>query len=618
MGCLLLSVSCVIAGLACPSDARIDEIAAWLPVNPGITADPIDVRTYWSDYSNSEFGKRKIADAEILLDESIPAFTDDDYLEFHRTGLRYRAEKNYFKRIENLIALMEAECLENRGRFIGRIEEYLTCIAGMRAWTMPAHDRKLDVFEGRSFYIDLGAAHYAWAISSTLAVLKGRLGAEILDRMRRELQLRIFDTYVNQMRHPEKKILGWYYDRANWNAVCNGNVILSALAVIEDRRLRAEFVESGERTVPKYIAGFLSDGYCSEGVGYWDYGFSNYLRFALSIRQLTGGRLDFFKDRKQRAIVEYGYGIQLQPDAAPQFADGEGQPSKVNMALGRLAYPDLVPPVRSRIDVECGGWAIFAVRGFGQESPIAGPSPYETLPLRTWFDEAQVLISRNAPGHPAFGGATKGGNNYEMHNHNDVGSWQVMLNGVIVAGDPEPEIYTSRTFTKDRYLSKVLSSYGHPVPLADGKMQSVGEKFAAQVARVDFSEDVDLLELDLANAYESENIKSLRRVFKHDRANDTIIIGDHILLAEPGAFEVPIVTYMDVVAGYDVGNFELRSAGGDECVAVNVRAIGGSWHIVNELMDNPSRRSPKRIAVKFDEPVLDAKVVWTLSIPLKK
>ena len=211
-----------------------------------------------------------------------------------------------------------------------------------------AHDRRLDVFEGRSQYIDLGAAHYAWTVSSVMAVLRGRLKPETVARLKGELQRRVFDIYIDQMRHPEKRRLGWYYDRANWNAVCNGNTILSALAVIEDRRLRAEFVESGERTAPKYLAGFTSDGYCSEGVGYWDYGFSNYLRFALAVRQLTGGRLDFFRDPKWRAVVEYGYGIQLQPGRAPQFADGEGQPSTENMALGRLAYPDLVPPRRPR------------------------------------------------------------------------------------------------------------------------------------------------------------------------------------------------------------------------------------------------------------------------------
>lgn len=612
--CLLLAAGMALSltgAQAYDREARVDEIVGWLSAEPGVTADPIGVRTHWAVHARSDFGCQTLASAERLLTQPVPSFTDDDYLEFHRTGKRYRAEKNYFARIRNLTTLMLAECFENKGRFLGRIDAYLDVIAGMKAWTMPAHDRRLDVFEGRSQYIDLGAAHYAWTVSSTLAVLRGRLRPETVARLKGELQRRVFDIYIDQMRHPEKRRLGWYYDRANWNAVCNGNTILSALAVVDDRRLRAEFVESGERTAPKYLAGFTSDGYCSEGVGYWDYGFSNYLRFALAIRQLTGGRLDFFRDPKWRAVVEYGYGIQLQPGRAPQFADGEGQPSTENMALGRLAYPDLVPPKRSRASLSAGGWATFAVRGFGQETPFDRPSPFETLPLRTWFGEAQVLLSREAPGARAFGGAIKGGNNGEMHNHNDVGSWQVMLDGLVMAGDPEAEVYTSRTFSKDRYVAQVLSSYGHPVPVVDGKLQSAGLAFAAKVVRTAFADDVDLVELDLAAAYEAPKLKSLRRTFEHNRAKGEIVVRDRVAFAAPGRFEVPVVTYMDVVAAYEPGVYAFQSADRAKALDVKATASGGAWRIVTELMENPTRRSPKRLAVRFDAPVTDAEVAWT-------
>ena len=597
---------------------RIDEIAGWLPVEPGVTADPIGVRTHWDVHARSDFGRKTLAKAETVLTQQVPSFTDDDYLEYSRTGKRYRTEKNYFARIENLTTLMMAECLQNQGRFLAKIDDYLNTIAGMKAWTMPAHDAKLDVFNGRKFNIDLGAAHYAWTVSSVLAVLRGRLNPETVARSKGELQRRVFDIYIIQMRHPEQKRLSWYYDRANWNAVCNGNTILSALAVIDDRRLRAEFVESGERTVPKYLAGFTSDGYCSEGVGYWDYGFSNHLRFALAIRQLTGGRVDFFQDPKWRAVVEYGYGIQLQPGRAPQFADGEGQPSIENMALGRLAYPDLVPPKRSRASLAVGGWATFAVRGFGQETPIDRPSPFEDLPLRTWFGEAQVLLARSAPGDRAFGGAIKGGDNGEMHNHNDVGSWQVMLEGLVMAGDPEAEVYTSRTFSKDRYVAKVLSSYGHPVPVVDRKLQSPGVAFAAKVVHTDFSDAVDRIELDLASAYEVPKLTSLRRTFEYDRTKGTVAIRDRATFSEPGMFEVPVVTYMDVVADYERGGYAFQSADRSKAVRVTATASGGAWRIVTELMENPTRRSPKRLAVRFDAPVTEAEVAWTFSASTKK
>ena len=65
----------------------------------------------------------------------------------------------------------------------------------------------------------------------------------------------------------------------------------------------------------------------------------------------------------------------------------------------------------------------------------------------------------------------KGGHNAEMHNHNDVGSYTVVIGDQPVLADPGTEIYTKRTFTEHRYDSPVLNSYGHPVPVIGGQLQ---------------------------------------------------------------------------------------------------------------------------------------------------
>ena len=98
--------------------------------------------------------------------------------------------------------------------------------------------------------------------------------------------------------------------------------------------------------------------------------------------------------------------------------------------------------------------------------------------------------------------ALKGGNNGENHNHNDVGSYVVVSGGRAVLLDPGSEIYTARTFSRDRYESPVLSSFGHPVPLVAGRLQRTGAAARGRVVRTDFTDEQDTLVLDIASAYD--------------------------------------------------------------------------------------------------------------------
>ena len=109
--------------------------------------------------------------------------------------------------------------------------------------------------------------------------------------------------------------------------------------------------------------------------------------------------------------------------------------------------------------------------------------------------------------------------------------------------DPGSEVYTRRTFSSERYDSKILSSYGHPVPVVGGSLQRTGGKFAAKV----YAADADRVTLDLPVAWN---------------------------------------------------------------VRPEVKAQGGSWRLVEETIPNPGRWAPHRVAVRFDQPVKTADVMF--------
>jgi hypothetical protein len=133
----------------------------------------------------------------------------------------------------------------------------------------------------------------------------------------------------------------WFHGGNNWNSVCNCCVVRAALALITDRRLRAEFVVHAEGSVPFALRGYTDDGYCSEGMGYWNYGYGHHMQLALSVRNATGGKIDFCADPKTKKIMEYGYVNQPEPGCGLNFADGGGNPSPLVQAMGTLVWPEI-------------------------------------------------------------------------------------------------------------------------------------------------------------------------------------------------------------------------------------------------------------------------------------
>ena len=624
LGVVAVGLTAPMAWAACApqNKARIAEIAEWLPEKPGLYVVPISERVTWDRLAKVQGAAKFIADAEKIVKQPVTETPDEFYLDFSRNGNRTRFERTNNRFNENLTALVFAEAFENKGRFLGKIGDYLDAVCAQRSWTLPAHDARLTCFNGQP-HVDLGAGMKACLLAQLLVMLDDRLPAATRAKVVGEIDRRIFRPYLLTARQGKDAVPGrnhWWFDvEMNWNSVCNDTCVRTALLLIPDRLLRAEFVEAAERTAPCALRGYTDDGYCSEGMGYWNYGYGHYIYLGLAVRAATGGKVDLFADPKTKKVMEYAYGYQLQNGKCPNFADGGGSPDKSLFALGRQVWPDLVNTVALEAPFRSFyGWTdasdTFALRAFGQEPAPVAPT-MDILPNRSWFPFAQVLISRDAgEGRAPLAIAIKGGHNDELHNHNDVGSYSIMLDGVEYAGDPAGETYTKRTFSKHRYDSKVLNSFGHPVPRVGGALQPHGRRFAAKVLRTDFTDGKDVIELDLAACYPVSNLVSLVRTMTFDRKARSVTVADKVAFAAPTAFETPIVTYADVSFDYDPTKLTLRRSK-SRSMDVTAKVTGGDWQWATELLDNPGKPSAKRLAVKFTQPVKAASVAFTYQAP---
>lgn len=586
--------------------ARIEEIASWLPATPqGVVGRPASDRAAWGRIAALPEAAGAVRAAVPFIDAPPPELPDELYLEFTEIGNRRNYERPYGQRTGRINALLLAECIENEGRFLAALERDVLAMCDERSWTMPAHDGRLTNFEGTQLTIDLGSSARGWLLSSVDYWLGDRLSPEVRARIRQEVQRRIFDPYLEAVRGEDLQGNWWMLTDNNWNAVCTAGVVGMALTLVEDARERAEFLAAMEKSNPRFISGFTDDGYCSEGMGYWNYGFGHFIMMTLIVREATGGRLDIFQGEKLKRIAEYARGYQIQPGRSPFFADGGGSPSLDIWALLRQIYPEAVPVDANLPHLLRGGHVTVGLRAFGQEPPPAEGEAVG-LPLRTWFPDAQVLITRSRPdAEIPFGAAIKGGHNAEHHNHNDVGSYAIVLDGVEMTGDPGGEIYTRRTFSRERYVSKMLNSYGHPVPVVAGQLQPSGRRAAAEVLATEFSSLRDSISLDLTQAYDVPALTSLRRHFTHDRHLRAMELIDEVVFETPQTFSVPIVTYRKVFRR-NAGTLYLYDT--QRCLRVQIAVEGGTWTLEEEEIENPGRPSPKRLAVSLELPVASARV----------
>ena len=589
------------------------EFRGNLPAAPGL---PGADRAGWVALAAHPTAAKIVAEAEKEILQPMPDTSDELYLEFWKNGNRSHYEKPYFARARRLVLLTVAEALERKGRFLPNVVEVVDALCAMRTWVLPAHDQingGRGNFNGTIVTVDLFSSQVAAHLACTVTFLGDSLPAETVAKIRREAERRIFaplrQTYslmdekggfskkTDPLRH------WWTCGGSNWNAVCHDNVVTAALGLIDDLDDRAFFVGCALRGLGYYArGGFAADGYCSEGMGYWNYGYGHLLMLGLTLRDISGGRIDIFTEPIYRKAAEYAYSYQLEHGVSPPFADGNGAPSAANLALVRRVWPDLtcreaesVSPFGTVADGVAGLYfdRYVSLLGFGKAAPPTGAAE-KPLPLRSAFPVGQVWLMRLGN---ELSVAVKGGSNGELHNHNDVGTYSLVSHGKFISGDPGGEVYTARTFSKRRYESKVLNSYGHPVPVVGGRLQSQGVEFAAKVVKTEFTDDRDVVVLDISGAYEVKTLKSLVRTFAFDRKDKSFVVTDRAEFSEPTAFEEAYITFEG-------------SKFGEVSVDVAVAAGGETVQSV-ERIDNPGRISPDRHSVRFEAPVTEAEISLT-------
>jgi hypothetical protein len=623
---IVLSATALLAASRnAPDERRVEGIAQMLPDKPQGFGPLIGDRKAWGKLAAAPRFKNAIAKAEELLTQPIPELTDELYLDYSRTGNRTRAQRVIGIRHGRYPVLALAECIENKGRFIPAIEQSIRSVCGEKTWVLPAHDYGEKNFKGTEVTIDLRAARYAWNLATIYYWLGDRLSEDVRKLVRDELERRAFTPFEKAV-NTGKPRLWWLNGTNNWNAVCLAGVTGSALTMIESPQRRAFFVAAAEKLSQHFLSGFTPDGYCSEGVGYWNYGFGHYVMLSESVRRATGGKIDMLDSEKIERLASFGHRMEITPGQYPAFADCRvgSQPSVELMAFLSRRYGFGLEEVERKGLFHAAGPSsqLFSMGLFAFNDPTMKVIPPKenaaTHPLRDWFPDAGILICRPAQAKAGgFGVAIKGGNNAEHHNHNDVGSYLVTFAGQMPLADPGSEVYTARTFSSRRYESDVLNSFGHPVPRIAGKLQENGPEAAAKVTSSKFTDSRDTLVLNIKPAYDDKRLKTLDRTFIYSRGKSaSLTVVDSFEFDTPLQFETALITFSK---WEHIGPDQLLIGEGDAAVYVNIDSGGADFNInATEIKEDVSGGLvPVRLGISLIEPTSKGTIKMTIT-PAKR
>ena len=434
---------------------------------------------------------------------------------------------------------------------------YLLC--EQSSWSWAAHD---DVFSRKGQvvpdmndpYLDLGAGEVVAQLAWMDLLLGERLQERapgLRERIRSETNTRVFIPFLERL---DWHWLGLNGDVHNWNPWIHSNVLAAALFLEDDPGRRARLTVRIIEGLDRFLSALPADGAIDEGFAYWWNGAGRALEALELLETATGGELSGDL-RITRALVAFPHRMHLGNRFFLNVADGQGRASDalpwelVHRWAKRLNDDDARQHARAMISAvpqTDGGLAraLHAVTFGGDgraEAPLVGFS---------YLESVQIMVARNKPGTAEGLTVTaKGGHNAEHHNHLDVGSVVVAVDGAPLLVDAGQPTYTAQTFGPDRYLIRSMQSGWHSTPAPWGLSQGVGREFTAGVVWKPSTENPAMV-MQLEEAYGLPTGSSWRRTVALERGVlGTAIIRDEWTLPEPPATAVSGVDIHYVLAG---------------------------------------------------------------------
>ena len=300
-------------------ESRVEEIACILPDTLKGLGNTYKDRNVWDVLYESGAYKTTIKNAEDMLNKGFPVWDESLYNRVFTEDDTQSGKDMINRRLKALSELVWAECLENRNRFTSSIIDFLYDIIEQKTWVNPRNYNR----KNYGGLVELATALNARSMAQAVYLLDDKLPLKVRADVRNELYIRAFNPLLRTIKG-ENMDHDWLFSTGNWNPVCLEGITCAALSMIPDKKERALFIAISELYVQNYAKGFLPDGYCSEGINYYNFGMSHYIVLREKIWQDTGGKIDIFRSNPNMLnVATFLPRMEIINNVYPAIADCE-------------------------------------------------------------------------------------------------------------------------------------------------------------------------------------------------------------------------------------------------------------------------------------------------------
>ena len=505
-----------------------------------------------------------------------------DYMRFKRDGDRAAFEALYFGKRNALNDLIQAECVEHKGRFLDDIINGIYSICEESAWQLPAHNSyirdtpQLILPDVTRPVMDLFACETGALLACAAYLLEEEFNAVspfVLTCIEDNLKRRILQPYLTAhfwwMGHDDEPM-------CNWTVWCTQNVLLTTFLMPWSEKMSSKLAapvraltgdaplflpENTSDTVVTlqailykaaescdyFLKDYGNDGCCEEGAQYYRHAGLCLYGAMTVLNTVTGGHFSsLFQWDKVKNIAAYILNVHVDDKYYFNFAD-------CSPIAGRAGVREYLFGKATGQEDLC----LFAAKDFqaGQGQLITdevnGGNLFYRMQTVFYYEElmhrdTSATLPHRDVYYPSVGLflvhsntmdlAVKAGDNADSHNHNDTGSVTLYKNGLPVLADIGVETYTQKTFSPRRYEIWTMQSGYHNLPTICGFDEHDGAEYRAQDVTAVLTGANPSISMELATAYPVgemqakgtvSGVLTYRRTVTLKKPENTVILEDH-------------------------------------------------------------------------------------------
>ena len=403
----------------------------------------------------------------------------------------------------------------------------------------------------------------------------------------------------------------------NWNQVCNGGMIIGALAIAETHPQYARVIVPGAvRSLPNAVKNYGPDGAWGEGAGYWSYA-THYTAYGLAALKTAIGK-------------DFGLsGIAGLSDAgyAPIYLTG---PTGLY-----LNYAD-VGETSSRRPMACMFWLAEAFNNpayaYAEHEEIAkrkaspqhvvwyvppseGKPPARDLD-RYFRGDVELALFRSAWDDPdALFVGVKAGYNQVNHGHLDLGNFELDALGQRWARDLGSDNYNLPGYWSSgkggkRWSYYRLNSNSHNICMLGGENQNVYAKSA--FSKVKTGVDEPFVLVDLGDTYKEFAQRAVRGVAMIE-GRRAVVIQDEFKIDKPCDVAWGMTTDAKITIGG--GGKATLQIGDKRLIATVLSPAGAKFTVGSAEQKEPQKKNTgvKRLLVKLPKAQGDVRITVQFS-----